>query len=240
MLGARRLPSIAVVVVLGLLTLTGCRSDPSVAAYVGSTKITDAKVTQIVEQLFGGLPAEQRESVDEGSLRDQVVQFLVLREVVGQYAAEENIDVPKVDVNAFATQQNLPPDTEFTTLAADYNAALGALAQKAKPVQPTADDQLEAYENLTIDNKPLQQPFDEVKQFFNTETLGQSLGMREMLTTAVQDANVAVNPRYNPTYQLPVEIQNARSWFAVELGGSAPVRDAPAPQPPAQGQNGQG
>ena len=65
--------------------------------------------------------------------------------------------------------------------------------------------------------------------------------MRQMLDEAVTAGDVAVNPRYNATYRLPVQLgQEAQSWFAVELGESAPVNDAPVEAPPAQEQNGQG
>jgi hypothetical protein len=238
---ARRLASIAAVAVLGLLALTGCRSDPAVAAYVGSVRIPDAKVTRIVEQVLAGLPEEQRTGIDKGLLTDQVVHFLVLEEVIDQYAAEHDITVPDADAEAFAREQNLPPDVEFTAAAARFNAALGALAQAASSVKPTERDQREAYEHAVINDQPVQEPFQEVRQYFDEEALGRSLGMRKMLNEAVADADVTINPRYDATFQLPVQISNARSWFAVELGGTAPVRDAPVERASQQpGTSGQG
>jgi hypothetical protein len=239
MLRARRLASIAVVATLGLGTLAGCRPAPTVAAYVGSTEFSDARITRIVDQFVAGLSAQQQAGADRGDLKNQVMHFLVLSTVVGDYAEAKDIDVPPADPAGIAQQQQLAADIELTRVLAEYSAVLGALSGAATSISPTEADQREAYEHTTVDNRPVPQPFEEVRQVFNEEALGNSLGIRELLNEALTDADVSVNPRYDGTYRLPLQIQNARSWLAVELEGPGVVRDEPAPRP-TQSASGQG
>lgn len=247
MVRARRFASIAIVTVVGLLALTGCRSDPAVAAYVGGTRILDTKVVQIVEEVLGKLPAEQRASIDAGALRDQVVQLLVVRAVVDYYADENDLTVPEPDADAFAQEQGLPTGVEFTTVAAEFNAGLSALSSRATSVAPTEADQREAYDHAEYQNQLIstQATFDEVRQILNEQALGSLLGLRKLIVGAADDADVTINPRYNVVFRLPVQIQASQeqqqvisSWFAVTLGGSAPVRDLPLPVT-SQGASGQ-
>jgi hypothetical protein len=241
MLRARRVASIAVVAVLGLVALGGCRigPDPAVAAYVGSTEFTDAEVTGIVDEFFGTLEEQQRGGLDRNFLKNQMMHFLVLNEVVADYAKAKDIKIPPADTAGVAQQQSLPAGIRLTEVVAEYSAALGALNNAAKPIAPTEADQREAYAHATVENQPVSQPFEQVQQFFDEEALGRSLGLRQLLNEALAGADVTVNPRYDSTYRLPVQIQQARSWLAVELAGAMPVRDAPAPVSP-QGASNQG
>lgn len=245
MVRARRHTLIAVVIAAGLLALTGCRTDPDVAAYVGGTTIQNARVDRIVEEAIGTLPAKEREDFNKDALRDQVVQLLVVRAVIDNYAGKNDFTVPAADADAFAQQQGLPVGVEFTTLAAEFNAGLSALSARAKPVPPTVADQREAYENAEIQGQALskQASFDEAKQVLTEETLGAMLGLRKLITSAAEDAGVTINPRHNIALRLPVQLaqeQQVSSWFAVPLTGAAPVRDLPLPLPVAsQGASGQ-
>jgi hypothetical protein len=241
MLRARRLASIAVVAALGLVTLGGCRigPDPAVAAYVGSTEITDARVTGIVDEFFDTLDEQQRNGLDRNFLKNQMMHFLVLDEVVTDYAEAKDIEIPPADAAGAAEQQGLPPGIELTKVVAEYSAALGALNETATSIAPSEADQREAYAHATVENQPVSQPFEQVQQFFDEEALGRSLGLRKLLNEALAAADVTVNPRYDATYRLPLQIQQARSWLGVELAGTVPVRDDPAGVPP-QGASNQG
>jgi hypothetical protein len=235
MLRARRVASIAVVAALGLVSLGGCRigPDPAVAAYVGSTEITDARVTNIVDEFFNTMEDQQRQGLDRNFLKNQMMHFLVLDEVVTEYAEAEGIKIPPADSEGAAQQQGLPAGIELTKVVAEYSAALGALNDAAKSIAPTEADQREAYAHATVENQPVSQPFEQVQQFFDEEALGRSLGLRKLLTEALAAADVTVNPRYDSTYRLPLQIQQARSWLGVELGGAVPVRDDPAAVAPS-------
>jgi hypothetical protein len=239
MLRARRVASIAVVAALGLVSLGGCRigPDPAVAAYVGSVEITDARVTNIVDEFFATLE-EQQQGLDRTFLKNQMMHFLVLDEVVTEYAEAKDIQIPPADTAAVAQQQSLPADIELTKVVAEYSAALGALNEAATSIAPTEADQREAYAHATVENQPVSQPFEQVQQFFDEQALGRSLGLRKMLNEALAAADVTVNPRYESTYRLPLQIQQARSWLGVELAGAMPVRDDPAGAPQDAGDQG--
>jgi hypothetical protein len=210
-----------------------------VAAYVGSSEITDARVTTIVDEFFDSLDEQQRGGLDRSFLKNQMMHFLVLNEVVSDYAEAKDIEIPPADAAGAVQQQGLPPDIELTKVVAEYSAALGALNNAAKPVAPTEADQREAYAHATVEDQPVSQPFEEVQQFFDEEALGRSLGLRKLLNEALAGADVTVNPRYDSTYRLPLQIQQARSWLGVELAGAVPVRDAPGAVAP-QGASNQG
>jgi hypothetical protein len=244
MVRARRLASIAAVAMLGVGVLTGCgRSDPAVAAYVASTEITEARLARIVDEYVGTAPEEQQAALRASDVKDRVLHLLVLEQVASDYTEANDIKVEAPNLEEFAQQQGLPPELELTEVLAGYSAALNALQAAVEPVAPTEDDRREAYENTLVQGQPLDQPYDEVKQYFNEETLGRSLGLREALDTAIAEANVTINPRYNAIYELPVQIENsARSWFGVQLGGSVPVSDVEVPSAvaPTEGTSGQG
>jgi len=81
-------------------------------------------------------------------------------------------------------------------------------------------------------------PFEAVKDVFNAETIGPVLGVRLLLTEALEAADVALNPRYGTMHRLSFQVvEGAQTWLGVELAGPKPVRDAPTATPapaPAQ------
>lgn len=237
MLRASRLASICVVAALGLAGLTGCRSDPGVAAYVDSTTFSDAEISAIAEEFASRVPEEQRERIVR-DLKDQVLHFMILGKVAGDYARAEGISLPTPDPDSLAQQQGIPAGLRLTDILAEYSAALSGLLAAAQPIEPTEADKLEAYRNTTVGDRPLAQPYNEVKQAFSTETMGPSLGLRQMLGDALDDVDIRVNPRYDAVFRLPLQIETARSWLGVDLtSGATMVRDAPeATTPPAGGQ----
>ncbi|HYO38561.1 MAG TPA: hypothetical protein VER39_02785, partial [Nocardioidaceae bacterium] len=197
----RRLASIAVVAALALGGLTACRSDPSVAAYVGSARYTDDTIVRTVEEVLASVPAEQRGQIRPASVREQVVHMLVVRDAARAYAKAEGITVAGPDLRAFAEERRLPPEASFTQLLHGYSTVLDALSAKAAPVAPTEDDQREAYEHAQIQGQPLSQaaPFAEVRKFFDQQTLGPALGLRKLLGEVLSDADISIHPRYGTT-----------------------------------------
>ena len=62
----RRLVPLAMVAVLGVAGLTGCRSNPTVAAYIGGQQVGQKSVNSMVDELskaVDALPAESRSSI---------------------------------------------------------------------------------------------------------------------------------------------------------------------------------
>lgn len=209
----RRLASIAVTVSIGVLVLTGCRSEPGVAAYVGDHSYSQNDVDQVIDQIKDQVPPERR-----AELRSTVVRMIVLRDAAADYAEANSIFVPATDPTAFAQQQGLPPNTRFTELAAGYLTTLGAVQQSASSAAPTEADQREAHSHATLQGQPVTDEFETVRQFFDEKQIGKAVGIRNLLNTVIEQADVSLNPRYGELiYQVPVQIGQATSWLAVPL-----------------------
>ncbi|HET6214478.1 MAG TPA: SurA N-terminal domain-containing protein [Micromonosporaceae bacterium] len=215
----RRVLAVAAAGALAVAGLAGCRSDPGVAAYVGPEKITERQVDQVVKSVTDLIPEGRTAAV-----REQVVEMLVMREAVNQYAKAQRIAIPAADVAGYAEQNQIPagPDGQpraYTTLAAQFDAAFQAIQGKVTPTAPSAKDQREVYDNARIDGKPVTQAFEDVQQYFSMETIGGAVGVRNLLVGVVAGADVAVNPRYAPlVYQVPAQVGQVPSWLGVPLG----------------------
>src|SRR4051812_11143128 len=83
---ARRLVAVIAVALVGSFVQAGCQADPTVAAYVGKTKITEADVSKIVDDFTAKADAAAAKATAEGQppqkspslSRDLVVSTLVV------------------------------------------------------------------------------------------------------------------------------------------------------------------
>jgi len=218
---ARRLALVAVLPLLGVLALAGCRSEPGVAAYAGSTKYT-------VEQV-DALAAEAKDASDYGSVRQTVLSLLLIRDVGRTEAKRRNLTLEPQDPATVAAQYGFQPGSPLAQLIVDSNAVLNSLAQTVTPVEPTEAEQRELYEHLTVNNAPVSNPFDDVKKYLTKEVVGPRLALRSTLVEMFKQADVVVNPLFAPlTYQIPVPVQNATAVISVPLSevGTFPVTEA--------------
>jgi SurA-like protein len=91
-------------VVLGMLAavvLTGCRTSPDVAAYVGGEQVTVAELQSAVdERLADPAVAEAVGGADAGFTR-QVLTLLVREELYAEAARRNDVEVTDSDVTAF-------------------------------------------------------------------------------------------------------------------------------------------
>ena len=222
MIARRRLLAVLAAGALALVGLAGCRSDPAVAAYVNDVQVTERQVDQVVESVRDLVPAERL-----GEIRRRVVTMLVLRAAGHEFAREEGIAVPAANPAVMADATGLPVDGEYTVLLAEFNAVLQALSERAEVTAPTEADQREAYANLQTNGQAVP-PFDELRQYFSTETMGRSVGQRNVLNQVVDRADIVVNPKYGQLiYEVPVTIGQVPSWLGVPLTDRAaqPVAD---------------
>ncbi|GGJ99639.1 hypothetical protein GCM10010123_32020 [Pilimelia anulata] len=227
----RRIVAVIGVAGFALAGLVGCRSDPGVAAYVGDRRISDTEVAAVADEYVASLPAANQAAVNRTDLRAQVLRLMIVGDAVDAYARANSIPVAQVPLNEFATAQKLPPQIRLTPLFAKYVAGQDALRSRVKPVAPSEEQKREAYRNTTIQGRPLSEPFEAVSNNFSTETLGVPLALRDLVARALTDARVTVNPRYGSDFRVPFDIQSAESYYAVPMGPSVPVKDAPADAP---------
>lgn len=216
-MNARRLPVIAA---LGLLVaggLVACRADPAVAAYVDDQRITEAEVD--------GVMAEVRPVVTDSAqlavVRQQVVGMRVLTELAGRYAEQEGLAVPEPDRARIAAGLGLTPEHPYVQVVVDYQAVLEAVSGGLAPVPPTEADQRAVYDQLAAQGMTV--PFEEVQPDLNEQTLGEPLALRDQLTELAGQAEIRLNPRYDPIHQLRVTVGNGEVGLGVPLAESVVV-----------------
>lgn len=208
--------SIAVVAVAGLALagLAGCRVEPGTAAFVGGDRISDARVDKIVNEVQAYVQSGQT-----GDVRKSVLTWLVMADAGKQYAQAHHIAVKPADTAVFAQQASLPAGTEnsqYAKAGAEYSAVMNALAPLAHSIAPSEQDQREAYTNAGAAGQS--QPFDAVKQYFTEQTMGPTVGLRDLLGGVVKDAHVSISPRYgSPQLPLPFTIGSVQTYLGVPL-----------------------
>jgi parvulin-like peptidyl-prolyl isomerase len=252
MMPGRRLTA---VIALGLLALTGlvaCRSDPAVAAYVGDTEITERQVDEVVTALRSSFEAELETELEalEGTAseetiaehrqqrldamaaqllvaRDRVAVFFVLNEAGSRYVAAESLALPEPPVaEAAQALAPLPEDHPYVLLIADFLAVTRALQEVATPVEPSGADRREVYENLRLNDQPVDVPFEEVAPLLTADLLAGPVGVRDLLRTVLERADVRVQPGYDLVYEVPVQVSAATSFLGVRISEPSAVVDA--------------
>jgi hypothetical protein len=128
------------------LLLAGCgQANPSVAAYVGSEKITDRQVETALEGVRTSLGPEQEVS------KIAVVTVLVQGEIAAQIARDRNISLTDTQRNSLLAGSNLAPllevpeakpvaydiaDTEIVSRALGESGYLAEIAKRPVKLNP--------------------------------------------------------------------------------------------------------
>ncbi len=222
---ARRLVPAAILAVLAGLALTGCRTQPGIASYVGDTRLTDNEVEQLVTTIetdvknAGG--TLQKEAY--GNIRQLVVQLTVFTEIAKRYAAEKGLTLPAQDYETAAQQFGLPVTDPFVKLAVDSDAYRTLLLENAQPANPTEADLRDAYDRVVASGVQ-EISFEQLKdQLAALPQLRSGVGLRNELAAAADRYGVSVNPRYQPV-EMPlsgVPGQSGEIWLvALPLGAT--------------------
>lgn len=243
-----RLGTLALVGLLAVTGLVACRSDPTVAAYVGDARITEQRVADVVDGLRatfeGELEAELEQLAPQGEsagdrreqgqqrveeqlvdARQRVLTMLVVSEAGKRYAEAEGVQVPAAPTAEAAQSLSLPEDHPYVRVFAEYVTVLNALQPEATPTDPTTADQREVYENLTLQGEPLAVPFEQVQPALTAEVLATPVGVRDLLTTVMEQADIKVQPGYEVTHQVQVQVGGATSFLAVPISEPSQVVD---------------
>ncbi|ASW53665.1 hypothetical protein [Plantactinospora sp. KBS50] len=202
---ARRLVPIAAVAVLGVTVLSGCRTDPAVAAYVGDHRITESAVDQVLDDLrqhgagASADPSAAPQQVAELPTRAQVVSTLVLREACQRVAAEKGYQATnQIPAEQAAQQLGLPAGTAYPRQVAELYSCLSGLPVPA-PQPPSAQE----LTDLVAAGKaagviPAQVSTQEAASQLDGDQLRGALAQKRGLADAIKDADITVNPRYRP------------------------------------------
>lgn len=239
---ARRLASMAVVASLTVAGLSACRSEPSVAAYVGdSTRITEKRVQEIWDDARTSLS----EAGAQGTVpisRGDIVRTLVSADVMTEVAKRENVTLPtNLPLGDYATQLKLPEQAEYVRLYAESDALIRLLRERAgasasSGAQPSDDDLRTVYDTLREAGEvDPSLPFEQFKTQLpadNLQLVITSAAVRDEVAAAAGDLKIKVNPRYQPLQISVLDFQTQqgqlRPLVTVPLGAAdagAPVID---------------
>lgn len=236
---ARRLVAVASVAV-GLVALSGCRTEPGVAAYVGDHRITEDAVTAVLDDArvknpaptpsTTASPGEEQPELPGPQLprRGQVASVLVLTEVCERVSTERNYQ-PRGQAapQQIAQQIGLSPETEYVRqLATLYTCLSGVPA--AAPVAPTEQEMADL---IAAGRKagaiPADVTDDAAAGQLDGDQLRSALATRKTLAEAVESYDVTVNPRYRPLEFPVLSFSGDAAAVSVPLGepGSDTVTD---------------
>jgi hypothetical protein len=246
---ARRLASTAVVAVVAVIGLSACRSAPGVAAYVGSTTISEARVQRIVDDAatkldksLDALRAQRKANPDSSQqpipdvvqLRltpANVLQALVGVQVLRGIAQDRKVQATAASADSLAESFGLPADAEYIGVLSEYQGYLQALLTSAKPAELTEDQRHQVWERLRSAGNPgdgtmsYEQFVQEVLTSQNLEILQRSYGLRADLLAIAEKADITINPRYGaqelPLLPVPTSQGGSVSLVSLPFGATA-------------------
>lgn len=209
---ARILAPVVAVLVAGALALTGCRSDPAVAAYVGGTSYPLDRVSGIATEAHTALQriadAQRRSAgesagpIDRPVTEQQVVAALIARDVLRALAEAKRVSKVEIPVDQVAQVRGVPPDTEYVRVVAEADGYRAALLESTPAVAPPEAAVREVYEGLLRANGGQGAvTFEEFAQSLgqqNRDLVGRGAALREEISAQADTMNVTVNPRYRP------------------------------------------
>jgi hypothetical protein len=236
----RRLFAAAAAGALALAALTGCRSDPSVAAYVGDSQITEAQVDKVITDVTQDVTADnaaasgtatQADGADptapaaeKAPARSDVVGVLVTSAVIDRALHHRGLSATAPDASAIAQiaqGYQIPARSSYAADLADLRAGLAALLDQANPnFQPTDADLRVAYDNAVAAGVAPPNDFNAVKPtFLQVEGLAQYVSVRTDLAKSASQAGITINPRYAPlAFPLMIlQSQTGQTFVAVSL-----------------------
>jgi hypothetical protein len=233
---ARRFASTAVVAALAACTLSACRAEPDVAAYVGDSTITEARVEAVYADAERKLTATAEtvraqqsanpdanaqavpEKVQLSIKRRDVLEALLGERVLGDIAKQRNVKPAEIPTAQVAQSVGLPESAEYVGVYTRYRAYLSGLAATAKPVNASQADLRQVYDRFKsaggFGAEPV--PFEQFAGGLNQQdqaALAQSIGLREQIRPDVEKLDLTVNPRYgvDELSLLPFTSQNRGS-----------------------------
>jgi hypothetical protein len=202
----RRLATVALTVAVAVAGLAGCRSAPSVAAYVGQNQISEDRVSSVYEEARDNAAAADQQASPAINRKD-VVDTLVGLDVMREIASQRGLSPTALDSNEVAQAIGLKANAEYVRLYGEYRGLLNAFGTSAKPAQPTTADLRDVYDRLTAGGgNPNGASFEQFSTGISAQdrqTLAQNIGLRNDLQPQIAKLHPVVNPKYG-TPELPL------------------------------------
>ncbi|BCY05698.1 hypothetical protein L3i22_007860 [Actinoplanes sp. L3-i22] len=216
----------AVVACVAVTGLSACRSESSVAAYIGDTRITETRVQAVWDDAQTALNGATAMPIT----RTDVVNVLVGADLMKRVAARHQAEMPpNLPFDEFATRLRLPAKAEYVRLYTQYYALLYAVEQSiTAPAALTDADLQDAFQRLNANNA-LQEgtTFDAFKSTLPaavTKDLQSAVAARNEVHEVAGPLDVTVNPRYLPLELGFYGLQNQRTKSVYQIV-AAPVGD---------------
>lgn len=214
-----RLASVAVVLAIGSFALVGCRSDPDVAAYVGSTRYSEDRVTAIADDAQaklqaatdrqGALAGVTPEPVDRPVTEQEVVAALIGRDLLKALAQEKNVSPVNLDTSQ--AQLPVPAEAEYAKLMIEKDSYRAAILQSVSAA-PSEADMREVYDNFVkTSNGRYTDSFEEFTSALaaqDKDFIGRSAVVRKDIEAKARDLDVVINPRYTPVRLSLVDVSD--------------------------------
>jgi len=239
---ARRLASAAVVASLAVTGLSACRSEPTVAAYVGKdVRITEARVQRVWNEAQAAVtatPAQDGQPARLRITRSDVVRTLLAVPILDEVAKRGSVTLPpQIDTSEAVAATQVPANTEFTRLYAHADTLVKLLRQQAQNApEPTEADLRSVFDALVAHGEAQPGSFDSFKSSLppqNAALLRSSTAVRNEITQVAGPMDIRVNPRYQPLAISVLDLQTqtgaTEPLIVAPLGAnenSAPVSDA--------------
>ncbi|MFY1673141.1 hypothetical protein ACN27G_24780 [Plantactinospora sp. WMMB334] len=229
---ARRLASIAVIAVLGATALSACRSDSSVAVYLGDKKITEDEVTEVLDDVRdrvpqggdepGATPAPGAPEV-KAPTRTEVVSTLTMREVCLKLAADKGFTPSEqAPIEQVAQATGLPADSRYVRLFSELDACRAGIPV-TQPVAPTQEELMDVVARGRVAGViPPDAKDGEAGQQLDGDVLRRALAMRNALHEALEGYDVTVNPRYRPLEYPVLTFSDSSPALVVPIGQHGP------------------
>jgi parvulin-like peptidyl-prolyl isomerase len=232
---ARRLASVAVVASVAVAGLSACRSEPSVAAYVGSTKITDSAVQAVLTDAKTKLTAAGAASTAPIKTTD-VVSALLSARVLAEVAKQQSLSLPAdLGLGEYASSLQLPADSQYVRLFAEADSYVKLLRQGVKTAPELTDADLrEVYDVLAGAGQVGTTTFDQFKTQLpaqNKQLVQTAIVVRKEISDTADKMDIRVNPKYQPVgvpvLQFQTNEREVRPLISAPLGSddTSPVTD---------------
>jgi hypothetical protein len=231
MQSARRYALLAALTLGAGLALTGCRSDPAVAAYVGGDTITEAQVDALIADAHAAgkqTPAAASPGTQASQLsRSSVVTILVLGKVCDQLKAKQHFTPQPIGAERAGQIGGVPATSKY---ALELDKTYSCLSAVPIPpnAQPTDAEIRDIYDRAKAKGL-VNAPYDQIKaQIAGDQTVQQAIAVNRTLDSMVSDGDVRVNPRYRPMEFTISDLGTNEPLVVLTMGepASDAVRDA--------------
>lgn len=223
----RRVVVLAMFTLAGGLVLSGCRTDPDVAAYIGSDMITEAQIDQILAELPAA-PATPApgQAVRKPLNRSDVLSQMVLGRACEILRTKEGFTGSHVTPEDVARATGVPASSEYAKERAKSETCLSGI--KLEGAGPPSDADLQDIYDRAKAKGLVEVPLSEIKDRLAADAeLRQVVAAKRILAQMVADGDVSVNPRYRPMEFVLSDLGSGAPLVVAVLGepGSDAVRD---------------